>query len=266
MANQRRDRRRDNPQNDWDWYYYEYSYSPNDRDFYNQDYYDRDYYDNNMYYGRNYDYNRNDFGTENDYYGSRRGGREYNRDYDRNSRQGRFWGYGPRDYHRSDERILEDVNDRLTWHSMIDASDISVAVKDGIVTLTGSVDTRSDKRLAEDIADDVRGVWDVDNRLSVRNKGQLGNWRAQANRAEFRPGMEVIDSDGNHVGAVKEVRNGDFLVNRPMSRDVYVPFGDCNVTADGKVQLNVRADQIDQQAWMMPEAVASSTQQSRNRR
>ena len=250
-----RDRGQRDPQNDWDWYYYEYRYTP----FGASEPYTTDYYTNDMYYGRNYDFNRNEFNHNLDYYH----GREYNRDYNRSQNRGRFTGYGPRDYKRSDERILEDVNDRLTWHSMIDASDISVAVSNGIVTLTGSVDTRGDKRLAEDIADDIPGVWDVDNRLHVRNKGYYRNWRDQGGRSEFRAGMEVVDADGKPVGEVKEVRSSDFLLNRPMGRDIYVPFADCDVTDDGKVQLNIRSDQIEQQGWLMPEPVENRSQKKR---
>ncbi len=80
-------------------------------------------------------------------------------------------GRGPRNYLRSDERIKEDVNERLTDDPLIDAGDINVEVKNGTVTLTGSVDARYLKHRVEDIADDCSGVKDVDNRLSVRNAG-----------------------------------------------------------------------------------------------
>jgi osmotically-inducible protein OsmY len=76
-------------------------------------------------------------------------------------------GRGPRNYRRSDERIREDVNDRLTDDWWIDASDIEVSVSNGVVTLSGRVDSRDDKRRAEDIAEDVKGVTDVTNQLRV---------------------------------------------------------------------------------------------------
>src|SRR5262249_36698897 len=84
--------------------------------------------------------------------------------------EGPYAGRGPKNYKRSDSRIEEDINDRLTVHSMIDATDIEVSVKDGEVTLRGVVDTRSSKRLAEDIADWVLGVREVHNQLRVRQK------------------------------------------------------------------------------------------------
>ena len=77
-------------------------------------------------------------------------------------------GRGPRGYTRSDERIREDVSDRLTENPVLDASDIEVAVAGGEVTLAGSVDSRYSKRLAEDLADDVSGVKHVQNNLRVR--------------------------------------------------------------------------------------------------
>lgn len=85
-----------------------------------------------------------------------------------------FRGRGPKGYRRSDERIKEDVNDRLS-EGYLDASDIEVAVMNAEVTLTGTVDGRIDKRKAEAIADSVTGVTNVENRLRVR-QGGLGTY------------------------------------------------------------------------------------------
>jgi osmotically-inducible protein OsmY len=85
---------------------------------------------------------------------------ERGRDYHR--------GRGPRGYTRSDERIREDVSDRLTDNPILDASEIEVMVSDGEVTLSGSVDSRYSKRLAEDLADEVSGVKHTQNNLRVR--------------------------------------------------------------------------------------------------
>lgn len=82
-------------------------------------------------------------------------------------------GKGPQGYQRSNERIKEDVNERLTQHGQLDASGINVQVKDGEVTLTGAVDSRQAKRTAEDVADSVSGVKDVHNELKVQH-GQQG--------------------------------------------------------------------------------------------
>lgn len=83
-------------------------------------------------------------------------------------------GRGPADYTRSDERIREDANDRLTEDWRVDASRVSVAVKDGEVTLSGTVNRREDKRRAEDIVEDISGVKHVQNNLRVQDAS--ANW------------------------------------------------------------------------------------------
>lgn len=85
-------------------------------------------------------------------------------------------GRGPRGYVRSDERIREDLYDRLTEDPDLDATDIEISVKDGEVTLTGFVGIRADKRRAEDIAEAISGVKHVQNNLRVR--GPQGNTAA----------------------------------------------------------------------------------------
>ena len=83
--------------------------------------------------------------------------------------RGRFFGRGPKGYRRSDERIREEICDRLTTHPDVDATEIDVRVDNGIVTLIGSVDDRHQKRVAEFIAEDAIGVDDVQNELKVRH-------------------------------------------------------------------------------------------------
>jgi len=82
--------------------------------------------------------------------------------------QRRYHGRGPKGYRRSDERIKEDVNDRLS-EGYLDASEIEVSVMNAEVTLTGTVNSRSDKRRAEDIAESVAGVTNVENRIRVKH-------------------------------------------------------------------------------------------------
>ena len=86
-------------------------------------------------------------------------------------------GRGPKGYQRSDERIREEISDRLMADDDLDASDIEVAVKGGEVTLTGMVEDRSAKRLAELIAESVMGVEDVMNGLRV-GPGSQGSQRS----------------------------------------------------------------------------------------
>lgn len=76
----------------------------------------------------------------------------------------------PKSYKRSDERIKDDIHEELIRHGRIDASDVEVQVKDGEVTLTGQVSSRHDKRIAEELAEKVLGVHDVQNQLRLRQQ------------------------------------------------------------------------------------------------
>ncbi|HEY3429342.1 MAG TPA: BON domain-containing protein [Cyclobacteriaceae bacterium] len=81
-----------------------------------------------------------------------------------------FRGKGPKGYQRSDERIQEDVNDRLSDDDQLDASEIEVKVENGEVTLSGSVSERDAKRRAEDLVESVSGVKNVENRIRIGDK------------------------------------------------------------------------------------------------
>jgi len=86
------------------------------------------------------------------------------------SQMGEHRGRGPKGYRRSDERIKEDINDRLTDHAYLDATDVVVVVKEAEVTLDGTVNHRAEKRLAEDVAESVSGVRHVQNNLRVKDE------------------------------------------------------------------------------------------------
>lgn len=93
---------------------------------------------------------------------------------------GPYTGRGPRGYQRSDERIREDVNERLTQHGQIDATDIDVRVDNGVATLSGTANSRREKRMAEDVAESVSGVKDIDNQLKVQERQGLGERISEA--------------------------------------------------------------------------------------
>ena len=59
---------------------------------------------------------------------------------------------------KSDNQIQKDVMDELKWEPYLNASDIGVSVKNGIVTLSGQVDTYSKKIAAEKAPKRVAGV------------------------------------------------------------------------------------------------------------
>lgn len=77
-------------------------------------------------------------------------------------------GLGPKNYTRSDERIREDLNERLTDADDIDARGLTVEVSNGVATLSGTVEQRWMKHRAEDIAESCSGVRDVNNQIRVQ--------------------------------------------------------------------------------------------------
>ena len=73
---------------------------------------------------------------------------------------------------RTDPEVQTDVLAELRWDLSASAKDIGVAVKDGVVTLTGTVDTYLNKWKAEQAAHRVSGVTAVANDISVRTIGE----------------------------------------------------------------------------------------------
>src|SRR5580704_14436767 len=69
---------------------------------------------------------------------------------------------------RSDSDIKRDVEDELRWDPDLDATDIAVTVKNGVVTLAGFTRGYSDKVEAEAAAKRVQGVVGLANDIEVR--------------------------------------------------------------------------------------------------
>lgn len=109
-----------------------------------------------------------------------------------------YRGVGPRNYSRSDDRIREDLNERLTEADDLDASDLTVEVSNGVATLSGSVDHRWMKHRAEDLADACIGVRDVRNQIQVRS-GVRG--RGESAGASAEGGVHA--SGGVRVGSAE---------------------------------------------------------------
>jgi hypothetical protein len=122
-------------------------------------------------YGTGYDRPYRSFGTssqpygEAEPYGAGYAGRGYG------NWEGEYRGVGPRGYQRSDEQLTNAVCERMSDDPRLDAREIEVQVREGEVTLLGTVPSRSAKRLAEELADSVGSVRDVHNQLRVRTEG-----------------------------------------------------------------------------------------------
>lgn len=69
---------------------------------------------------------------------------------------------------KTDEQIQRDILDELKWDARVMPNEIGVAVKDGVATLTGSVDSYTKKWAAEEAAHRVPGVKAVANDIEVR--------------------------------------------------------------------------------------------------
>jgi hypothetical protein len=168
-------------------------------------------------------------------------------------------------------------------------------VDQAIVTLNGSVDGRHTKRLVEDIIDNVPGVRDIRNELRIASwddESSRGGYAGQsayrgADRPSFagsdgeggappgegrfmssggseyrervRENMEVVGSDGEAVGGVKEISNNSFLIDRPMHRDLFVPFNAIRSMSGNRLTLSVQANEVDDQGWATPALMGSSS-------
>lgn len=78
---------------------------------------------------------------------------------------------GPKGWQRSDERVKEDICERLYHDASIDSSEVTVDVSNGKVSLEGTVPDRRMKHAVEDLIDACPGVKDIDNRIRVQRPG-----------------------------------------------------------------------------------------------
>ncbi len=80
---------------------------------------------------------------------------------------GPYTGKGPKGYKRSDQQICEEANQALERDGRIDASEIEVSCNEGVLSLTGKVESRRAKRDAEECVESIYGVKDVMNELKA---------------------------------------------------------------------------------------------------
>lgn len=72
---------------------------------------------------------------------------------------------------KNDRELKRDVEEELGWEPRVNAAQIGVAVVDGVVTLTGSVDSWAEKIAAERAVKRVHGVMAVAEEIEVRVPG-----------------------------------------------------------------------------------------------
>ncbi len=99
------------------------------------------------------------------------------------------FGRGPKDYKRSDERISEEIHECFSRHHELDATEIQIEVKNGEVTIRGTVDQRFEKRIAEDLVDEVSGVKHVQNMIRINERMRNERTGQETRTPEMKTGM-----------------------------------------------------------------------------
>jgi len=88
--------------------------------------------------------------------------------------QRRRYATGPKGYKRSDERLREDICERLMQSYDIDSSEVTVEVLGAKVVLEGTVPDRYMKHAIEDLCDAAPGVEEIENRIRVTGARSRG--------------------------------------------------------------------------------------------
>jgi osmotically-inducible protein OsmY len=129
---------------------------------------------------------------------------------------------------RSDFDIKRDVEDELRSDPDIDPTDIAVAVKDGVVALTGFVRSFRQKRKAEEDVKRVAGVIGVANNIEVRLP-----------LIHRRPDPDIARD------AIEEIKN-----DLPFSWEkIRVTVSDGWVTLDGEVEWHFQRESAEEAVW-----------------
>jgi osmotically-inducible protein OsmY len=122
---------------------------------------------------------------------------------------------------KTDSDIKRDVEDELHWDPDVDPTDIGVAVKNGVVTLTGFVRSYGQKFAAERAAKRVAGVMALANDIEVRLPGE-----------DERPDPEIARE------AVTAIKN-----RLPLAADGIRPVVKSGwITLEGEVEWNYQRD------------------------
>ena len=144
-------------------------------------------------YQRSYDNPNYQPSSESSYPYDRRMG-QYSEDYSSqrgNEYQGSHRGKGFKGWKRSDDSIYEEIGRILEQRADIDPSDVEVKVRNGEVTLEGTVPDRMTKRRMEEALDMVSGITDIQNRVRIQSQSNKGgqdgeNRQSQSSQASQR--------------------------------------------------------------------------------
>ncbi|MCF7837628.1 MAG: BON domain-containing protein [Candidatus Marinimicrobia bacterium] len=108
--------------------------------------------------------------------------------------------------YRADKEIDEDIDDALRWDPVTESWELTASVDNGIVTLTGTVDSWQEAQLAATVAKGVRGVKGVANNIMVDYKTDRPNREIQEEVAAtlrwdlyVDDGLIEVSVDNGHV-------------------------------------------------------------------
>ncbi len=112
---------------------------------------------------------------------------------------------------RSDEQIKQDVVNQLLWDDRVDASEVTVEVRDGVVTLQGILPTYFARSCAQDDAWAVAGVAGMKNQTTIRHRPAA--WlpsddelrSAVEERLALDPDIDIADTSVQVVGGIVTV-------------------------------------------------------------
>ena len=123
---------------------------------------------------------------------------------------------------KTDSQLQQDVMAQLKWQPLLRAAEIGVSAKDGVITLTGAVDSYAKKSEAEDAAKKVVGVKAVVEKIEVK---YANNW---AKRDDGDIASEIVNA---------------FKWNWEVPADkVKVRVENGRVTLEGEVEWNFESD------------------------
>jgi osmotically-inducible protein OsmY len=95
----------------------------------------------------------------------------------------------------TDIELREDIEEELEWEPSVDERRIGVSVTDGIVTLTGQVDSYAEKWNAERAVERVEGVKGIANEIEVHLVGQHSDTDLAKAAADALEWNSLVPSD-----------------------------------------------------------------------
>jgi len=185
---------------------------------------------------------------------------------------------------KRNEDLQKDVQDAIKWEPLLNAAEIGVIAKDGVITLTGTVDSYAKKSEAEKAAKSVTGVKAVVEQIEIRfgsygkkNDTEIAedilnafasNWEGEL-KWNFQKDA-AKKSVNNLVGVIGVINNITIQpeshdevekkgIERALERnwsigdqDIQVKVSGSKVTLNGTVHSFYERDEADRIAWNAP--------------